>query len=197
MGSPGWIDIENSGIFKHAPRSQPGSSRHICSNRPTCFNDHNSIIQSSSHIPALPRSKRLPVLALNSIKSGVIGNYNLVFERPSAYPGTPAYLVNSELAFIIQGETEPYAVNFGDSIRGPGDLNDVMAGYGFNQAVKGLGFSGEGYLVYANGAQLNFFACNTTLNGVEQFSLKTGFPNEDGSAPAGCVAAQIRKPTAA
>ncbi|KAH7370666.1 hypothetical protein BKA65DRAFT_488993 [Rhexocercosporidium sp. MPI-PUGE-AT-0058] len=147
--------------------------------------------------PLFLQAEDIPTLPLYAIKSEAIGNYYLTFQRPSVYTGTPAYLVDSELAFLIPGEDTPYAMNFGDSIRGPGDLNDVEAGYGFNQAVSGLAFSDDGVLVFSSGTSPNFFACNTTLNAMEEFSLKIGQANADGSAPEGCVAAKIRKPTSA
>src|SRR6187402_743900 len=42
-----------------------------------------------------------PYLSLNAIDFGIIGNKDLVFERPSVYPGTPAFLNGTILDFRV------------------------------------------------------------------------------------------------
>ncbi|KAL2066109.1 hypothetical protein VTL71DRAFT_2180 [Oculimacula yallundae] len=142
---------------------------------------------------AAPGYEPLPLVA---VKGAAIGNYNLVFKNPAVYYATPAYLNNTALAFYVDGQdlAHPYTMNFGDTIQGPGDLNDVTAIYGFNEAERGLGFADNGVLEYVDGRSIPFFACKGTLNGVEQLSLKIGQAEVDGSAPEGCVVANIVKP---
>ncbi|KAE9373392.1 hypothetical protein N431DRAFT_557498 [Stipitochalara longipes BDJ] len=135
-----------------------------------------------------------PVLTLNAIQSGTLGNLDLVFERPSAYPGTPAYFSGTYLDFKLINDPNPYATYF----------EDVGDDYGFTVPVTAIYAPGQdngrdGFTLASDGsinarmtaALQSFFACNSTLNGVDQFSLKWGVFKSDGGAPDGCVAAKL------
>lgn len=140
-----------------------------------------------------------PVLSLNAINSGVLGNLDLVFERLSAYPGTPAYLNNTLLDFDVPnpptaGENGPYSMYFQEVGDDYGVSVPVTAIYDPDQTLgrKGFTVGSDGSLQPALHAALeSFFACNSTLNGVDQFALKWGVFNSNGSAPYACVAARL------
>jgi hypothetical protein len=54
-----------------------------------------------------------PFLNLNAIPSGTVGTVDLVFERPSAFPSTPAFFNGTYLDFNLK-EPAPYAMYFED-----------------------------------------------------------------------------------
>jgi hypothetical protein len=140
-----------------------------------------------------------PVLSLNAIDSGVPGNLDLVFERLSAYPGTPAYINNTLLDFDVPnpptyGENGPYSMYFQEVGDNYGITVPVTAIFDPSQTAgrKGFTVGSDGSLQPALHAALeSFFACNSTLNGVDQFALKWGVFNSNGSAPYACVAARL------
>jgi hypothetical protein len=139
-----------------------------------------------------------PSITLNAVESGTLGNLDLVFERPSAYPGTPAYLNNTLLEFDYKG-SEPgpvhpgiYSANFQDVGDNYGAKVPVTAIYGTNEATEGFGQGPDGTLTATKTAALqSFYACNTTTKGEPILGLFWGVPKEDGSAPDECVLARL------
>ena len=155
---------------------------------------------------ALPSSKRsddfgialvaegYPLITLNAIQSGTLGNLDLVFERPSAYPGTPAYFNGTYLDFKLQNDLNPYAMYFEDVGDDYGFTVPVTAIYapGQDNGRDGFSLASDGSIAARMTAALqSFFACNSTLKWQEQFSLKWGVFKSDGGAPDGCVAAKL------
>ena len=126
-----------------------------------------------------------PRLSLNIDKSNVIGVYNLVFQRPTAYPGTPAYFNDIYLDFAVPDEENPYYM---DIVDGEG-VRDVLAIYGAGSGTNKFGLEGTKLVVTGEPADEGFLACNTTLfDGGSILGLKWG-PN---AVPVeGCVSAEL------
>ena len=135
-------------------------------------------------------AENYPVLSLNAINSSVIGVKSLVFERPSAYPGTPAYLNDGHFLFDLS-DTQPYAMNIPSVGDAYGVARDVNAPFGESNGDDGFGLV-DGALVARQDAALQaFFACNSTLDGQDILSLKWGVYQADGKAPEDCTAAKL------
>jgi hypothetical protein len=135
-----------------------------------------------------------PRITLNAIPSGTLGTLDLVFERPSVYPGTPAYFNGTYLDFKLQDDPNPYAMYFEDVGDEYGFTVPVTAIYapGQDNGRDGFSLASDGSIVAPMTAALqSFFACNSTLNGVDQFALKWGVFQSDGGAPDGCVAGKL------
>jgi hypothetical protein len=135
-----------------------------------------------------------PRITLNAIPSGTLGTLDLVFERPSVYPGTPAYFNGTYLDFKLQDDPNPYAMYFKDVGDEYGFTVPVTAIYapGQDNGRDGFSLASDGSIVAPMTAALqSFFACNSTLNGVDQFALKWGVFQSDGGAPDGCVAGKL------
>ena len=63
--------------------------------------------------------------------------------------------------------------------------------FGNDEGRTGFGFTDGRLYARMDAAFEHFFACNETLNGKEQFGLKWGVFEANGSSPAGCVAAEL------
>ena len=139
-------------------------------------------------------AKGYPRLSLNAIQSAVLGSYDLVFERPSAYPGTPAILNGTKLDFHIKDPNQSidyYATYFEEVGDSYGTTVPATAIFGNDEGRTGFGFRGGKLYARMEAAFEHFFACNETLNGKEQFGLKWGVFEANGSSPEGCVAAEL------
>ncbi|TAQ83168.1 hypothetical protein B7494_g8510 [Chlorociboria aeruginascens] len=131
-----------------------------------------------------------PQLSLNAIPSTTSGVLDLVFERLAAYPGTPAYLNASYVDFEL-GAAEPYALymnNVGDDY---GVAVPVQAILGQANGKTGFSIVEDQLVPTLDSAEESFFACNSTLGGVPQFSLFWGVFNSNGSSPYGCTPATL------
>ena len=131
---------------------------------------------------------------------------NLLFERPSAFSPSPAYL--SGTAEQIDPSTSTFAyLNFVNECKDPKDdfgayLPDVGDGRGFTFSIgaeSGLANAawqiGSGQLFGQLRAAPNMFlACNTTVNSTHTpaFGLSWGNMNSNGSFAYGCVPAFLR-----
>lgn len=139
-------------------------------------------------------------LSLNTIESGVLGNLDLVFDgKPGFYVGKSAYLNNTMLELdtsnftsIDGSKTFPYGVRIEPVGDDYGYTTPVVAGFGNAGATKGFEVNGYDEIVPPIDAALqSFFACNSTLNGVERLQLRFGVYKADGSDPDGCSAASL------
>ncbi|KUJ08425.1 uncharacterized protein LY89DRAFT_330108 [Mollisia scopiformis] len=158
---------------------------------------------------ALPSSKReysktkfafslqaegYPALSLNAVQSGTLGNLDLVFQRPSAYPGTPAYFNGTILDFDLSDPNLPssygmYFTNVGDNYGVTVPVTAIYAG-----GKEGFSILNDGTLAAPMDAALeHFFACNGTVNGEDILQLKWGVFESNGESPAGCVAATLNQ----
>ncbi|EPE29399.1 hypothetical protein GLAREA_00559 [Glarea lozoyensis ATCC 20868] len=116
--------------------------------------------------PASPVSARfaisvvtpnLPNLSLNVDPSGTVGIYKFILQRPTAYPGTPAYFQGTYLDFDT-GEDSPYYMHIED---GEG-VRDVLAIFGAGSGSTEYGLVGTKVNVTGEAAGENFLACETT-----------------------------------
>lgn len=143
----------------------------------------------SSQFSLALKAANYPVLSLTAEHSSA-GTSSLNFERPSAYPGTPLCISDSRLVFALPGTDEPASAVFAYT----GDSYGAKSAITANSGLGGnTGFSiVDGQLAVTKTAALqSFYACNTTVNAVEAFALFYGTQNSDGSAPEGCVIAEL------
>lgn len=93
-------------------------------------------------------AENYPYLTLDAIQSSVIGIYDLVFERPSVYPGTAAHVNATHLIFIPGPATKDFTEGTGYSMSVPSlvGVSDgtvaVTANYGDN-GDEGFGTVGD------------------------------------------------------
>ncbi|TVY78371.1 hypothetical protein LSUE1_G004311, partial [Lachnellula suecica] len=128
------------------------------------------------------QSASYPILPLVAQESGTLGNFDLVFQRPSAYTGTPAYFNSSRLVFDYTG-TYPgiYAMHYENVGDNYGATVPVTAIFGQDEGTEGLSEGSDGTVQPARTAALQgFFACNVTLGGDEYLGLRFGVPMVDG-----------------
>lgn len=145
-----------------------------------------------------------PLLSLNMRQAASLGNFDLVFERPSAYPGTPAYLNTTRLDFdlttipsLARGLPGPYTAQLQEVGDNYGTKVPVTASFDPDnvRGRTGFEFGDDGSLSARITAALQgFFACTATYNGGEELlGLFWGVYQSNGQAPEGCVPAKLVK----
>jgi len=132
-----------------------------------------------------------PRLSLNAIPSDTIGSLDLVFERLAAYPGTFAFLNGTYLDFDVGGVYAMYFPDVGDNYGFSVPITAIYS-VGQNNGRSGFEIASDGSLsARLTSAEQSFFACNSTLNGVDQFALRWGVFKSDGGSPDGCIPARL------
>lgn len=118
-------------------------------------------------------------------------SFALVFDPSPSFPGIPASIDNTYLDFNIGEAT--YSMHYGD----PGEVGGlallVTAAKGHVGGTPGMRVGAGDLGPPLTSAAQSFFACNRTIGEVERLALHFGVFNSNGTAPYGCVIAQLQQ----